>query len=64
MNESCDHIHLLAPIRVGPNDVSLEIELHGAWVDGTYHPRSERTPEVVRAIGKLRELVLTHGRDT
>ncbi len=52
-----DHIHCLPPLIVDGQRIVLEVEIHGAWVDNSHEPRSARTPAVLVAIRRLRELV-------
>lgn len=59
-DELRNHIKLLPPLFVDGSEVALEIQVHGAWVDGTYCLPTERTPPVVMAMQLLTELVLQH----
>ncbi len=45
---------------VGGHEISLEVEIHGAWVDGTYEPAGERTPAVEHVMRLLYDLALQH----
>lgn len=60
MDAQTDHIKLWPPVVIGGQEIALEIEVHGAWVDGTYEPRKERSEPVIRAIKRLYDLALEH----
>ena len=60
--EQTDHIRLWPPIVIGGSEIGLEVEVHGAWVDGTYEPRKQRSGPVLLAIKTLYDLALEHRR--
>ncbi len=36
MDAARDYIHVLPPIVIGGRELALEVEIVGAWADGTY----------------------------
>ena len=55
-----DRIRLWPALFAWGHEISLEVEIHGAWVDGTYVPAGERTPAVEHVMRLLYDLALQH----
>ena len=57
-----DHIRVFPPLHVAGHEIALEVEMHGAWQDGTYVSREESAPAVLMAVKLMWELVMEHSR--
>lgn len=57
-----DDVRLFPPLQIGGHEVALEVEIHGAWQDGTYVSRTDRTPAVLLAMKLMWELVMERSR--
>jgi len=55
-----DRIRLWPALFAWGHEISLEVEIHGAWMDGTYVPAGERTPAVEQVMRLLYDLALQH----
>ena len=57
-----ERLRVFPPLQIAGHDIALEVEIHGAWQDGTYVSRGERTPAVLMAMKLMWELVMEHRR--
>ena len=55
-----DRVRLWPALFTGGHEIALEVETHGAWVDGTYVPAGERTSAVEQVMRLLYDLALQH----